>query len=67
MAARKRSQLDLLLGQLRKGDAVVVTKLDRPARSTAELLRIAKAINKKAQVYSHLMNHGQTPRRPPAR
>ena len=37
-----------MLGQLRKGDVVVVTKLDRLARSTAELLRIAEAINGKS-------------------
>lgn len=46
-AAKKRSQLEKLLGQLRKDDVVVVTKLDRLARSTAELLRIAEAINEK--------------------
>jgi DNA invertase Pin-like site-specific DNA recombinase len=46
-AARKRPQLEAMLGQLRKDDVVVVTKLDRLARSTAELLRIAEAINGK--------------------
>ena len=34
--------------QLRKGDVVVVTKLDRLARSTAELLRVAEALNEKS-------------------
>ena len=47
-AAKKRPQLEKLLGQLRKDDIVVVTKLDRLARSTAELLRIAEAINEKS-------------------
>ncbi len=46
-AAKTRAQLEELLAQLRKDDVVVVTKLDRLARSTAELLRIAEAINKK--------------------
>lgn len=46
-AAKKRPQLEAMLGQLRKGDVVAVTKLDRLARSTAELLRIAEAINEK--------------------
>ena len=41
-AAKKRPQLETMLAQLRKGDVVVITKLDRLARSTAELLRIAE-------------------------
>ena len=47
-AAKKRPQLEKLLSQLRKYDVVVVTKLDRLARSTAELLRIAETLNKKS-------------------
>ena len=46
-AAKKRPQLEAMLGQLRKDDVVVVTRLDRLARSTAELLRVAEAINEK--------------------
>ena len=46
-AARKRPELETMLKQLRKDDVVVVTKLDRLARSTAELLRIAEALNEK--------------------
>ncbi len=46
-AAKKRPELEKLLSQLRKEDVVVVTKLDRLARSTAELLRIAEALNDK--------------------
>ncbi|MDA0990990.1 MAG: recombinase family protein [Verrucomicrobia bacterium] len=46
-AAKKRPQLETMLGQFRKGDVVVVTKLDRLARSTVELLRIAEALNEK--------------------
>ena len=37
-AVRKRPKLEAMLEQLRQGDVVVVTKLDRLARSTAELL-----------------------------
>lgn len=36
----KRDQLDACLGFLREGDALVVTKPDRLARNTADLLRI---------------------------
>jgi len=47
-AAKKRPQLEKLLGQLRKDDVLVVTKLDRLARSTSELLRIAEVLNEKS-------------------
>jgi DNA invertase Pin-like site-specific DNA recombinase len=46
-AAKKRPQLEAMLAQLRKGDVVVIAKLDRLARSTAELLRIAEILNEK--------------------
>ncbi len=46
-AVRKRPKLEAMLEQLRQGDVVVVTKLDRLARSTAELLRITDALNEK--------------------
>lgn len=46
-AAKKRPQLEKLLSQLRKDDVLVVTKLDRLARSTSELLRIAEVLNEK--------------------
>ncbi|NKB53671.1 MAG: helix-turn-helix domain-containing protein [Rhizobiaceae bacterium] len=45
--AKKRPQLEKLLSQLRKDDVLVVTKLDRLARSTSELLRIAEVLNEK--------------------
>lgn len=47
-AAKKRPQLEKLLSQLRKDDVLVVTKLDRLARSTSELLRIAEVLNEKS-------------------
>lgn len=46
--ATRRPKLEALLNQLRQGDVVVVTKLDRLARSTAELLRITDALNDKS-------------------
>jgi len=45
--ARNRPKLEKLLEQLRKGDVLVVTRLDRLARSTSELLRIAERITEK--------------------
>jgi DNA invertase Pin-like site-specific DNA recombinase len=44
---RKRPQLEKLLGEVRKGDVLVVTRLDRLARSTAELLIIAERLQEK--------------------
>lgn len=46
-AAKKRPQLEKLLSQLRKDDVLMVAKLDRLARSTSELLRIAEVLNEK--------------------
>ena len=46
-ARRDRPQLARLLDQLRKDDVVVVTRLDRLARSTGNLLEIAAAIRAK--------------------
>ena len=46
-ARRKRLVLKRLLSELRADDVVVVTRLDRLARSTSELLRIAETIEEK--------------------
>lgn len=46
-AVKNRPQLETMLDQLRKGDVVVITKLDRLARSTVELLRVAETLNEK--------------------
>ena len=51
-AAKKRPQLEKLLGQLRKDDVVVITRLGRLARSTAELLRIAEVLKKNVGIQS---------------
>lgn len=46
-ASKKRPELERLLEHLRRDDVLVVTKLDRLARSTSELLRVAEAISEK--------------------
>ena len=52
-AKGRRPRLEAMLDQLRKDDVVVVTKLDRLARSTAELLRMSEAqIEKGAGIQS---------------
>lgn len=43
-ARRDRSELNRLLDHLRPGDVVTVTRLDRLARSTADLLQISERI-----------------------
>jgi DNA invertase Pin-like site-specific DNA recombinase len=43
-AKRDRPQLERLLDHLRVGDVVAVTRLDRLARSTRDLLEIAQRI-----------------------
>ncbi len=43
-AKRDRQQLARLLDQMREGDVVVVTRLDRLARSTRDLLEIAEQL-----------------------
>ena len=46
-ARRDRPQLEKLIEHLRKGDVLVVTRLDRLARSTSDLLRIAERLTEK--------------------
>lgn len=43
----ERAQLEAMLDYIREGDVVVVTKLDRLARSMADLIDISKRIEKK--------------------
>ncbi len=45
-ATRERPELARLLDQLRGEDVVVVTRLDRLARSTRDLLDIAETLNR---------------------
>ena len=43
-AKRARAELDRVLDQLRDGDVIVVSRLDRLARSTRDLLTLAEEI-----------------------
>ena len=47
-AARQRLALEQLLREMRADDILVVTRLDRLARSTTELLRLAEVIAEKS-------------------
>ena len=42
--AQSRPKFDLMLASLRKGDVVIVSKLDRLARSMADLMKVIEAI-----------------------
>ena len=46
-AARNRPALEKLFGQMRQDDVLVVSRLDRLARSRAELWRIAEKLTEK--------------------
>ena len=46
--ATKRPQLDAALDYVREGDTLIVTKPDRLARSTLDLLKIAKGLGVRA-------------------
>jgi hypothetical protein len=47
-ARRNRPKFEKLIEQLRTGDILVVTRLERLARSTSELLRIAERLTEKS-------------------
>jgi DNA invertase Pin-like site-specific DNA recombinase len=53
-ARTDRKQLDALLKALRPGDTLVVTRLDRLARSTVDLLNIIKGIADKGALFKSL-------------
>ena len=54
-AADRRSQLEACLDYVRDGDTLVVTRLDRLARSTLHLCQIAAELNRK-QVHLHVLD-----------
>jgi DNA invertase Pin-like site-specific DNA recombinase len=56
-AVGKRPQLEAALDFIREGDTLVVTKLDRLARSTAHLLEIADSVKAKGADL-HILNLG---------
>ena len=55
----QRDQLDAALDWVREGDTLVVTRLDRLARSTADLLGIVAALEGK-QVALRILDFGIT-------
>jgi DNA invertase Pin-like site-specific DNA recombinase len=61
--AARRPELERVLDELESGDVLVVTKLDRLARSTLDLLRIVDQIGKEGAGFRSLGEPwGQTPR-----
>ena len=52
-AANHRAQLHRLLKTIDAGDLVIVSRLDRPARSTRDLLNILDKIAKQARHSNH--------------
>ena len=54
---RERPELNRLLEYVRKGDTVVVTKIDRIARSVKHLLEIVEILKAK-EVHLHIINMG---------
>lgn len=59
-ATRERPQLTKLLEQLRKGDVVVVWKLDRLARSLKDLVNLVNEIQEKGAGLQSLNDHIDT-------
>ncbi len=55
----ERAQFELALDFVRQGDVLVVTRLDRLARSTADLLRILAKLEEKS-VGLHILDFGGT-------
>src|ERR1700730_16287174 len=62
-ARADREQLRRLLDSLASGDVVTVTRLDRLARSTRDLLNTLAAITGKWPVSDPSPTHGRTPPR----
>jgi DNA invertase Pin-like site-specific DNA recombinase len=59
-AKTDRVQLRRALDQLAKGDVLMVTRLDRLARSTRDLLNTLAAITGKSAAFVLSMTHGPT-------
>jgi DNA invertase Pin-like site-specific DNA recombinase len=62
-AKRERPQLARLLASLSPGDVVLVTRLDRLARSTRDLLNVLGAIADKGAMFRRWATPGPTPPR----
>ncbi|OTP73914.1 Resolvase [Caballeronia sordidicola] len=63
---RARPQLDRMLDHLRAGDVIVVTRLDRLARSIRDLLDIVEQVAMLVQACAVSPSRGPTRRRRPA-
>src|SRR4249920_2677475 len=63
-AANHRAQLHRLLKTVDAGDVIIVTRLDRLARSTKDLLNILDQIERQARPSGRLAMPGQTRPRP---
>jgi len=57
--AARRPELERALDQLKAGDILVVTKLDRLARSTIDLLRIVDLIGREGAGFKSLGDLGR--------
>jgi DNA invertase Pin-like site-specific DNA recombinase len=64
-AKKDRPELARLLDYLREGDVLVVTHLDRLARSMSDLLKIAEQCGNWARAYAPKANLGPTRRQRP--
>jgi DNA invertase Pin-like site-specific DNA recombinase len=60
-AKTDRPQLRWLLSEVAAGDVVMVTRLDRLARSTRDLLNTLAAIGEKKLASDRSATHGPTP------
>lgn len=54
--ANKRSQFELCLDYLRKGDVLIVTKIDRLGRTTKQLIDLMEYLNEKGIEFKALDN-----------
>ena len=63
-AKRDRPELARMLDHLRAGDVVTITRLDRLARSTGDLLAIAERIKEAGAGLRSLAETGVTPQAP---
>jgi len=61
-ARADRAQLRRAINELEKGDVLIVTRLDRLARSTRDLLNTLATITAKGAGFRSITTHGPTPR-----
>ncbi len=61
-ARTDRAQVRKAIAMLKTGDVLTVTRLDRLARSTRDLLNTLAAITDRREGFDHWATHGPTPR-----